>query len=246
MKILFSILKYQLITNESMNIGVLFHNLDTDERKLDLIKKWSRLKSFDDELNIDILKIFLRGINDEIQSNIFNRNVVFDIRDYRMKFVNELRFTDVYEGNAESFQHYIEECKKNFLRYDYDQKDRPNKEQQIKYMKNLMKSNSINYAVKPIEGEFLEEIKFDYIVNDYAFKVFSFNKNKSLSHLIQTSKAWAYNAEEIKEKYKVIFLYDTEIKNEHFETIYKILKRSAHDIMTYDQGMDFILKNMSN
>lgn len=57
LKILFSVLRYQLITDEFMNIGILFHNLDTDERRLETISKWTRLKGFDDELDLKIFKI---------------------------------------------------------------------------------------------------------------------------------------------------------------------------------------------
>ena len=39
MRILFSVLRYKLITNENINIGILFHNLDTDERRLETITK---------------------------------------------------------------------------------------------------------------------------------------------------------------------------------------------------------------
>lgn len=242
MKILFSVLKYKLITNESINIGILFHNLDTDQRVFETISKWSRLKSFDDEINIKYFKIMLDGIKEEIQSNLFNNAVEFDIKVYIKKFYNEMRFSEVYEDNTKNFNEFIEISKRNFLRYDYEKKDRPNKSEQISYMKGLMKSNEIEYSVKSPLGSYQENIKYDYIVGEYAFKFFSF-ENKNLDILIHTAKAWAYTADEMKNRYKTIFVYDVDVNNKKFDIIIDILDKSAYKILKFDDTLDFVLNS---
>lgn len=245
MRILFSVLRYQLITDEFMNIGILFHNLDTDERRLETINRWKRLKGFDDELDIKLLKILIDGIKEEIQNTFFNNKVVFDIYEYHRRYINELRFTEVYEAETTNFEKYIEFSKKNFLRYDYEKKERPNKEQQIKYMKELMKSNSIKYNSKSIKGKHCENVNFDYIIDQYAFKVFSF-EDKQLNNLIQSAKAWAFTANEMKKKYKTIFLYDKDLEDQKFKIIIDILSESAYKILKYDEGLDLILSLSKN
>lgn len=245
MKVLFSVLRYKLITNESMNIGILFHNLDTDQRRLEIISKWSRLKSFDDELDMKFFKIMLEGINDEIQSTLFNDNVKFDIKEYTKKFNNEMRFSEVYEADTDNFNEFIDYSKKNFLRYDYDKKDRPNKEQQISYMKKLMKVNEIDYSIRNPLGSFYETINYDYIVGEYAFKFFSF-ENKSLDNLIHTAKAWAYTANEMKYQYKTIFVYDVDVNDKKFDTIINILGESSFKLIKFDETLDFILNRYSD
>lgn len=242
MKILFSVLKYKLITDESINIGVLFHNLDTDQRVLETISKWGRLKSFDDEINMQLFKIILEGMKEEIQSNLLNNSIEFDIKSYTKYFCNEMRFSEIYEDETDDFHGFIQYSKKNFLRYDYEKKDRPNKEEQISYMKKLMKSNEVNYIVKNPLGKHSETIKYDYIVGEYAFKFFSF-ENKNLESLVHTAKAWAYTAEEMKDKYKAIFVYDVDVDSDKFSMIIDILSKSAYKLIKFDEALDFILKN---
>lgn len=245
MRVLFSVLKYKLITNESINIGILFHNLDTDERRFETIKKWSRLKNFDDEINIIFFKMLLDGMREEIQSSLLNDSVCFDIVSYTKKFCNEMRFTKIYEDNTENFKSFIEFNKRNFLRYDYDKKDRPNRDQQVSYMKRLMKSNEILYSVKRVDGLYQEKIKYDYIIQNYAFKFFRF-ENKKLDSLITTAKAWAYTAEEISSKYKTVFVYDVDVQDKKFDVIINILNKSAYKVIKYDDTFDYVLSKYTN
>ena len=240
MKILFSVLRYKLMTNENINIGIIFHNLDTDERKLETITKWSRLKNFDDEISIKFFKIMLQGMKEEIQNTLFNDLPEFDIKDYTKKFCNEMRFSPIYEDKADDLGEFIELCKKNFLRYDFDKKDRPNRDQQVGYMKRLMKANEVLYSVKSPKGSYDENIYFDYIIGEYAFKFFSF-ENKKLDNLIHIAKAWAYSASEIGTVYKTIFVYDIEVNDKKFDIIIKILESNAHRTIKYDDTLDFIL-----
>lgn len=242
MKVLFSILKYRLITNESINIGILFHNLDTDERKFETITKWSRLKSFDDEINVRLFKIMLDGMKEEIQSNLFNDSIHFDMKEYISKFYNEMRFSTIYEGDTNDFKNFIEENKKIFLRYDYDKKSRPSRMEQISYMKKLMKANKIKYSVKKPMGKYFENINYDYIVENYAFKVFSF-ENRKLDNLINYAKAWAYTSKEMESTYRTIFVYDKDIQDTKFNIIIDILKTYKCNIIKYDDALEYILNN---
>lgn len=239
MKVYFSVLRYQLITNESVNIGVLFHNSDTDERRLELIAKWERVKNFDDEVEIKFLKILVMGMRDEIENNIFNQQSHFDIIKYTKRFYNELRFSPIYEDNIKDFEVFIDITKKNMLRYDFDKKDRPKKEEQIKFIRNLMKNKEVDFITRPIEGEHSEKITYDYIIDNYAFKLFSF-ENKNLNKVINNAKLWAYNANEMREKYNTIFVYDVELESDEFKTILSILGGSAR-VMKYDESVEFIL-----
>lgn len=242
MRVLFSILRYQLITDEFMNIGILFHNLSTDERKLEIITNWKRVQNFDDEVDINILKIVVEGIKEEIDSNLFNKNYSFDIYEYPIKYVNELRFTTVYEAETPDFEKFIELTRKNILRYDYDKLSRPNKNEQLKIMKELMKSSAIEYSSKQIAGVYQEKVSYDYIIGKYAFKVFTFEEKK-IANIISSAKAWAYTAIEMKDKYETVFLYDKDIdNNNNFNSIISILKNSGSKVIKVDEGMEYIME----
>ncbi|MGL5151417.1 MAG: DUF3037 domain-containing protein, partial [Clostridium sp.] len=197
MRVLFSILRYQLVTEESMNLGILFHNLSTDERRLVTISKWKRLENFDDEVDIEMLKVLMDGLKDEIKSDLFNKNDYFNIHDYPLKYVNELRFTRVYEANrVADFEAFVELTRKSYLRYDFDKKLRPDTKQQVKIMKELMKSSSIKYSSKSISGKYEEQISYDYTIGNYGFKIFTF-EDKNIANLVTSAKAWAFTANEM-------------------------------------------------
>lgn len=239
MKIMFSVLRYELITTEYMNVGILFYNLDTDERRLETITRWNRLKAFDDELNINLFKILVNSMKEEISNSLFNNNIEFNIERYTKKFCNELRFSKILEYNTDNFEESIEYNRKNFLRYDYDKKDRPNREQQVKYMKKLMKSNDVKYSVTNPIGYYEERINYDYIIDKYAFKFFTF-ENKDLRKIIHTAKAWAYTAREMSKEYQTVFVYDIDVNDKRFHSIINILKNNAK-VIKYDDTLHFIL-----
>lgn len=151
-----------------------------------------------------------------------------------------MRFSSIYEDKTDNFEEFVELCKKNFLRYDFDKKERPTRDQQVGYMKRLMKSNAVSYSVKSPKGSYDENIYFDYIIGEYAFKLFSF-ENKKLDNLIHTAKSWAYSAGELGNKYKTVFVYDVEVNDKKLDIIIKILGSNAHKIIKYDETLDFIL-----
>ncbi|TDT63441.1 DUF3037 domain-containing protein [Fonticella tunisiensis] len=249
MKVLFSVLSYypSFITNKSINVGILFHNIDNDVRILETTNNWARVRNFDDEVDIEYLKLILKGIKEEISNeNLFNYKEKFNLKKYTHFFVNELKFSDIVSVNTDNFENFVSETKKIFLRFDYDKKDRPTHQQQLAYIKNLLKDNEVEYTSRQIEGAYRENISFDYIIDGYAFKLFTF-ENKNLNKLVSSAKSWAYTAEEMKDVYKTIFIYDIELENnEYFEAILKILSKSAYKVVKMNEAIDFILKLKAN
>ncbi|MBX4271451.1 DUF3037 domain-containing protein [Clostridium estertheticum] len=244
MKVLFSVLSYypSFITDESINLGILFHNVDEDIRVFETTTNWNRIKHFDDEIDIEMLKDILIGIRTEVsQENLFNYKEKFSMEKYIKFYVNELKFPDITNATTNSFYDFIEETKKMFLRYDYDKAERPDKDEQIRYIKNLLKNNEVEFTTKYIPGEHRENVQYDYIIDEYAFKLFTF-EGKKITRLVNSAKAWAYTAKEMETKYKTIFLYDIERNDETFDAIMHILKSSSYKVLKIDQAIEFILK----
>lgn len=245
MQVLFSVLSYHpsFITTESINVGILFHDIKNDIRIFETTSNWNRVKTFDDEIDINYIKAVLDGIKNEVENcDLFSFSEEFNMEQYVKFYVNELKFSEVAPANTDSFEDFIEETKKIFLRYDFDKKDRPNEKQQLKYVKEFLKSNNIEYSSKSIIGKYDENINFDYTIDDYVFKMFTF-ENKNISKQLFAAKSWAYNAEKIKPRYKTIFIYDIEKENDpQYCTIMKILKDSSYKVMKLSEAIDFILK----
>lgn len=242
-KIKYSILKYynSTISEECLCVGILFHNLATDQRTFNFIKNFKRLESFDDEINIDFFKYYLSSIKSETENNIFNHDVNFNIENYTKTYVNELRFSKIYTSDDPS-ENFIENTTKLFLKFDYAQKERLHKNLEALYIRNILKENMVPFTKKPVIGTRNEKINFDYQTEEYAIKIFSF-KEKNLNRLISNAKIWSYNAMELRGIKKIIFLYDLDIlDSSEFKIIIDILSENAYKLFPLEQGIDFISK----
>lgn len=238
MKIHFSILSYKpsFITDEKINIGILFHNLSDGDIRFEITKNWARIKNFDDELDIDFFKLLLQGMNE----HIYKHKDGFELKQYIKRYVNELSFSDVNIKNTDDFEEFILETKKIFLRYDFNKSERPNHSKQLSYMKSILKDNEIEFSTKVVKGNFDDNISYDYIIGNYGFKLFSFD-GKKIKNLTSTAYKWAFIADEMKEKYKTVFIYDIKLDNDkNYNIIMRILSSktnvdiiSLNDILSY-------------
>lgn len=239
----FSILSYypNFLNNENINVGILFHNLLDNNIKFIITKNWNRVKVFDDEININFTKDFLQGIADELKSTLFNDNSNFSIKEFTRFYVNQFRFNQIVESKDDDFDNFVNRTYKYFLRQDFEIKDRLCINEQIKYIKQLMRSENIKYSTKKILGSFNENISFDYMVSNYGFKNFTF-ANKDISRQITTAKAWAYTADKAKDV-KAIFTYDQDIEDsKDFEIVMSILKENAYKVLPKEILFEFIQK----
>lgn len=237
----FSVLSYypSFITTENINIGILFQNAETNSVYFYTTQNWDRVRAFDDELNINFMKDYLKGISYEAENHLFNNN--FEIEEYIKYFTNEYKFLNVQSVQCDDVNEFIEETKKIYLRFDYQKKERLSKGQEQKYIYKLLRSSNIEYTREKIKGYFDENIKYDYVIGEYAIKLFTF-EGKSLSHLISSAKMWSFNAQEMKDKYKTIFIYDKEEKNiKYFDSIIRILSENAHKVMVFQEGIEYLL-----
>ena len=110
----FSILRYELDTEESINIGVLYHNQLENKKGLLFVDSgfaWDRLAHFDEDLSIKFATIMLEGINDEVHNA-----KKFDIEKYIKFFCNEFKFSKVktYEGDIEKIVEYYLKYSRSF------------------------------------------------------------------------------------------------------------------------------------
>lgn len=243
-KIQFSVVSYfpSVITNENINIGILFHNLNTDERTFHIMKNWNRLESFDDELDVVFMKKYLYGIKAEAENNFFNSEQEFSLKDFIKYYVNEIKFCNIREVNVENVDEFIINTEKVYMRLDFEKSERLSKDRELKYIKLLMKSNKIRYSSRAIPGLFDENVHYDYIVGNYGFKNFMF-EDKNISRQIMNAKAWSHTANTLKGKYNTVFVYDIEKDDSSsYRIVMKILKENAYKIISNSEVLDFVIK----
>ncbi len=243
-KVQFSVLSYypSIVTNENVNVGILFHNLTTDERTFHIMKNWNRLESFDDELDIEFMKKYLYGIKIECERNLMNNDKEFCLQDYIRFYVNELKFCNIKEADVIDVEDFILTTEKVHMRLDFDKNERLSRDSEVKYIKMMMKSNKVKYSARAVTGGYNENVQYDYMVGNYAFKNFTF-EDKKISKLIMNAKAWAHTAEATKDKYKTIFVYDVEKDDSSsYHIIMNILGEHAYKMMPSSDVIDFVIK----
>lgn len=234
-----------VVSDECLCLGVLFHELSDDSRTFNFIHNFKRLESFNDEINIDFVKVYLQSIRDEVETSLFNYQTDFNLQSYINTYVNEFRFSKIFQTSTED-SNFIENTTKLFLRYDFEKNQRLNKNEETHYIREIFKSNQIHYSSNtPIHGFYNENITFDFLTDKYAIKLFKY-KDKNLNNLISNAKIWSYNAKELENTKKVIFLYDMEILDSpQFTIIMDILSEHSYKTMTIETGIQYILENIA-
>lgn len=232
-----------IMSKDCITLGIIFLNKTSETVCFYSTKNFKRVRSFNDELDIDFLKIQLEAIEDEVNSIKVDNS--FKLKDYTRFYVNEIKFESVQELEIQGeFEKFVEETIKIHMRFDFEVKDRPTKNQQIQYCKKYFKQNILSYSNNNLRGEFNETINFDFIVDKYAFKFFVF-KGKQQMRVINSIKAFAYNAHHLKGDYKVVAIVEDDSEDNNFEIVKKILENNCHDVITISKLMDYV-KNIES
>ncbi len=244
-QIKFAALKYynNLISEECLYIGMLFHNLTTRKRDFRYISNFKRFQAFDDEADVDFIKAYLSGIKQQVEKNNFNYNKDFSMSDFTKIYVNEFRFSDITTMEVAEDEDYVENLTKMYLKFDFNKAKRLSHSEEKKYIRRILSSSNAEFSTPKILGTFEENVNFDYVVGDLAIKIFSF-KEKNASKLIPSAKQWAFSAEELKDQYKIVFLYDDDDNSPQLKIVMRILKKHAKVYQLQD-GLDYVLKAIS-
>jgi hypothetical protein len=228
------------ISDECLCIGVLFNNITTGQCDFKYISNFRRFHSFDDEADINFVKLYLRGIQEETE----NYKQKFDLASYVKVYANEFRFSSIRTLAVNENENYVEDLSKIYLKYDLAKSQRLNGNEEKKLIRRVLESNNLEYSTQKVDGPYSDEISFDYQVKDLCIKMFSF-KGKNLKRVIGNARQWSFVADELGAQKKVLFIYDSDYEDtSNLNIIIKILSKNAK-VMKLDDGMDYILKQCS-
>lgn len=239
----YSIFRYMpsLITTESIVVGVLI--IIDDEFTFHPSTNLSRISNFDDELDIEHLKIILKTLEKEMSTDFITSPE--DIMKKMQHFVNEFSFDPIVDMGCIEYQdNIVETLKKTLLKYDYEKSKRLSKKEELKLINAILKSKHIKYAQnQSAQGFYNERILYDYIFMNYGIKFFSFN-TKSLKQVVNHVKAWAWNCTRVKDL-NTIFIYDYD-RNEYPENenevkmLLQILNEDCDHVFDIQGGLNFV------
>ena len=241
----YAALKYynNIISEECLYIGMLFHNLTTDEREFRYISNFKRFQAFDDEADISFVKAYLAGIKNQVEKSIFNYQIQFSISEFTRIYTNEFRFSDITSLYVNEDEDYVDKLTKMYLKFDYAKEKRLSNKEEKKYIRMILSSKNVSFSKPKVYGNYNENIVFDYLVGDIAIKLFSF-KDKEAIKLIPSAKQWSFSAEELSGKYKIYFLYDCDNSTPELQIVLKILRKHGN-VYQLREGLDHILQAIS-
>lgn len=209
-------------------------------------RKFSRLTTFDDEIDILMVKKLLQSIESDVAGNIFTYDK-FDIEQYTKYFVSDFYFERPRTICYDNLEETIKRVHKTYFRFDYDKADRPSKEDDKSIIAQIIAAEGKQVRKnESVYGCCNEKIRYDLVTDDYFIKIFDFDE-KDLKRLVNNAKTWAWNAMNSNEKrVMIIYRYNEEVSqyNNEFNIIMNIFKRSNIRVYDIEEGVR-ILQNLA-
>lgn len=240
-RLVFSILRYvpSLVSGEAINLGAAFSYPDKNYREFYHISKWSRISAFDDTINVPLLKDVMLDICDSMGTSL--DTPTFDIEKFCAHYNSEIFFDKcitLSDVSAEDVFEQIEEIKKLYFQFEYAIEIRPGHNEQKKFLRRLLTAQHIEYEKdSSTHSDYGDTITYDYTFRDYGVVFFNLNNKKIDNKTMNKVKAWAWNAQNSKDSYKLVALYDLEDETrKDVQPALAILKNHAYMSLNIHDG----------
>lgn len=239
----------KVFTNESINVGFIFHNVTKGTIKFLKAKNKKRIISFDDELIFEdyimLMDAFEDFIVEPFKTTLFGeKNVLLcHNEDYlnsiKNNFLNEFRFSNIMKINSNDPLKDFEEYSKIYLYFDYEKKERLKDDDISRILRRQLKQQlsniNANYEEKfstvKIAG-YGEPMKLDFKIGENIYVKVLDIRSDSFSKL-NTAKIWAFNKQYF-DNHNSILIFAITSKPESVEerAYYEILKATNAPIYT--------------
>ena len=164
-RVKYAILKYvpNVERNEKINIAVTLHFPNTKQLEMTIINNWKRVKSFDDEADIQFLKKYVNDLREQFTINLFNDFDGMSIDDPLLLdeltryFVNKFVF-EIHEiDTEENFGELLRNLKKIYLYYEEGKDKRITEKESKAYIEQHLLENNISYERRGIKNTIQEQ-----------------------------------------------------------------------------------------
>lgn len=243
---------------EFINIGVVLHS--PQDKLIDCLitSNFTRVSAFDDEADIQFLKIVLDGVKDDFsKTNMISGPSYEDISDpnYLDKatsiYVNQLQFSPIKYIRTKDFDTDLQNLFKVYVYFDVQKKSRIT-DQDVKSIMNRVIRSKTTQIFEKLNRNVTIDIGTELIALDYAYtaknnrvkviKTFSFDyTSRGSKHAPLLAKEWAYNFHKLKSKSKIEETFQTNLKNIDLLTLIYVGNLTKNVIIALD-----ILKEEAN
>lgn len=256
----FAVLRYVPDENreEFINIGLVFHSPEDGYLNLELTRNFSRVISFDDEIDVNFLKIVLEGVQSDFtslsttdgpsNSELYNWNYLEHATSI---YVNQLQFSPIRNIRCKDIVKDEENLFRTFVYFDVHKSKRITEDEVKSIMNRVFRKNNVFQKLSRNINIDLgtEEVKLDYCLN-YSqkekttfIKTLSFDYAKKNSNkATQLAKEWVWNFSKIKnvDPIKDTLLKDTLLNKEleittlvYFKENTKLVKNALNILSEY-------------
>lgn len=245
--IFYSVCRYvpDIIRDEFINVGVLTYIPELGESKFHKTKGLARVKNFDDELEMDILKALLESL--EIQFNVRTLPVMSKepnadfIKKELVYFVNQIQFSEIRALNSTNIEEDIKDLFDMYLYYDQKKSQRIDAQRVKRLLSKLFTQNELKDVNRhPNEQNVFRQQTFDFSVkikgSPTLIKALSFDYSNH-NNLYREIKSLLYDIDHFKkmniDNIKIV-INNTNIENESEKLAYKLLSEEA-EVLTVQQ-----------
>ncbi len=252
-RVKYAILKYvpNIERNEKINVAVILHYPETKQIEMTIINNWKRIKSFDDEADIQFLKKYVDDLKEQFTYNLFNDfdGISLDdpilLDELTKYFVNKFVF-EIHEiDTIEQFDDLLTNLRKIYLYYEVDKNKRISEKESKAYIEQHLLENNISYekcgTKNKIEEQYGNKVNFDYKIENNYYKLIFLNEENYAGY-VGILKMWIANAIMLKKaNKKLIFVIDDLLMNDRTES-YKKMLSDYGEIITVQEFINLKIK----
>lgn len=242
----YAVLRYSpsKIAGEAINLGIIFIGEKDEERVFANIQKWNRVKNFDDEINLDMVKLLIDQIKDDVEGTLLNSRKPFELEQYVKNYVNEFSFGEIERMPYESFNETKEQLKKLYLKFDFDKRMRLNKDEEKAIIEHVISGSGLSFKRKvTVTDDLTDTLVYDYMIGKYGIKFLNFD-HKNLARMMQTVRSWAWICANSHKIQPVIILNYTDENDgkgeQQMKSVHRILKSASQYVYSTEEGIAFI------
>jgi hypothetical protein len=251
----YSVCRYvpDILRDEFINVGVLTHVPEEEWCHFYRTKNLTRIKNFDDEVELDVISVLLESLEYQFNSNIFSSPEHEGIgnHDFLSKeisnFVNQIQFSEIRTLTSEDLQEDIQDLCDMYLYYDKKKSERINKDRVRRLVSKMFSTSRLRSFVDRTPDLFnnFKQRPFDFSIkvnnHETYIKALSFDYKQS-NKFYNEIKAFLYDLEYFRNMnindIKVV-INNTEFEKDFEKLALKILKEKT-DVYTLSEFSEYI------
>ncbi|SFD43820.1 DUF3037 domain-containing protein [Bacillus sp. UNCCL81] len=247
--IFYAVCRYvpDILRDEFINVGVVTYIPQLGESKFFKAKNLTRVKNFDDELEMEVLKALLESLEIQFNNRLQPLKVPNDtiLKNELVYFVNQIQFSPIRALNSSSVEEDLRDLCDMYLYYDQKKSNRINADRVRRLVSKLFTQNqNLNVDRHPNQQNEFKQKPFDFSIDleghQTLIKTLSFDYNNE-NRFYNEIKSILYDLDHflnLGENIKIV-INNTDIEKEFEKLAYNLLRKKT-DVLTVQQFAELI------